>query len=122
MKVLIAEDNQALRELLSAIFSGAGYQTHNACDGQEALRWIEQEKFDILIADVAMPVLTGHELYERVKEIDPALASQMILITGVHDRPVQALLAQSGIPCFFKPFEVRRLLEFVEQMVHTARR
>lgn len=116
-KVLLVDDNEALRELFLAVFSQAGYQSHTAVNAQEALHWLEKEKFDVLISDVSMPEMSGLQLYDRVKQINKDLAAHMILITGVSDTRTRAFLEDNKIPYLFKPFRVKRLLELVDWLV-----
>lgn len=120
VRILLVEDNEALRELFAAVFTTAGYQLHTARDGREALAWLASEKFDVLISDLWMPELDGPELCARVKEIDPELAAHTILITGAVDPPTRAFLAQNKLPYLLKPFEVKRLLELVERLARVA--
>lgn len=120
-KILLVEDNEALRELFLTVFANAGYESHTALNAQEALNWLEREKFDVVISDVAMPKMSGLELYERVKEMDKNLAANMILITGVSDAHTRDFLEQNQIPYLFKPFQVKRLLDLAAWVLHRSR-
>jgi len=71
--VLIAEDNAVNRELLRELLEARGYTVVEACDGQEALRMIEQIHPDILLLDIGMPVMDGFAVMHKIRE-NPRLA------------------------------------------------
>jgi CheY-like chemotaxis protein len=73
-KILIAEDNAVNRELLRELLEVRGYTVVEACDGEEALRMIEQTQPDLLLLDIGMPVLDGFAVVRKIRE-NPRLAS-----------------------------------------------
>ena len=72
-KVLIAEDNAVNRELLRELLEMRGYTVEEACDGEEALRMIEQTQPDLLLLDIGMPVLDGFAVVRKIRQ-NPRLA------------------------------------------------
>ncbi len=72
-KVLIAEDNAVNRELLRELLEVRGHTVVEACDGEEALRMIEQTQPDLLLLDIGMPVLDGFAVVRKIRE-NPRLA------------------------------------------------
>jgi CheY-like chemotaxis protein len=77
-KILIAEDNPVNRELLRELLEMQGYQIFEACNGQEALNMIEQNRPDLLVLDLGMPVLDGFGTIQRIRA-DPAMANLPVL-------------------------------------------
>ncbi len=73
IKILIAEDNAVNRELLRELLEMRGYVVEEACDGEEALRMIEQSPPDLLLLDIGMPVLDGFAVVRQIRE-NPRLA------------------------------------------------
>src|ERR1700686_4758201 len=73
-KILIAEDNAVNRELLRELLEMRGYTVMEACDGEEALRMIEQTQPDLVLLDIGMPVLDGFAVVRKIRE-NPRLAS-----------------------------------------------
>ena len=73
-KILIAEDNAVNRELLRELLEMRGYTVVEACDGEEALRMIEQTQPDLLLLDIGMPVLDGFGVVCKIRE-NPRFAS-----------------------------------------------
>jgi CheY-like chemotaxis protein len=73
-KVLIAEDNAVNRELLHELLEMRGYTVVEACDGEEALRMVEQTQPDMLLLDIGMPLLDGFAVVRKICE-NPRFAS-----------------------------------------------
>jgi len=72
-KILVAEDNAVNRELLRELLEMRGYTVMEACDGEEALRMIEQTQPDLVLLDIGMPVLDGFAVVRQIRE-NPRLA------------------------------------------------
>jgi len=66
--ILIAEDNQAIREYCQAAFEQEGYRVLAACDGDEALALFAQHQPDVVVLDILMPVMTGLEALEHIRQ------------------------------------------------------
>jgi len=64
---------------------------------------------DLVLCDLRMPGLSGHELYERAVALDPALATRFLFVTGVEPSRAEAFLASIGCPVLRKPFDVTQL-------------
>ena len=73
-KILVAEDNAVNRELLRELLEMRGYTVMEACDGEEALRMIEQTQPDLVLLDIGMPVLDGFGVMRKIRE-NPRFAS-----------------------------------------------
>lgn len=79
-KILVAEDEEiTLKHLINALVK-AGYSAIGTNNGHDALERIENNHFDLLIADIKMPGLTGIELLEKIRE--KQIDSEVIIITG----------------------------------------
>lgn len=90
-RILIAEDEQSIRDIISDYLKEQGYTVVTAVDGQDALDKIEIELFDLYIVDIYMPRMDGLELMMRIKEIQPLAV--IIIATGFSsiDTAVKAL-------------------------------
>jgi CheY-like chemotaxis protein len=80
VQILIADDDSATREMMGGFFSEKGYFVFLAGDGEEALKLLEEERIDLVIADYQMPRMNGKELIGRINKFHPFLP--VILITG----------------------------------------
>lgn len=70
--VLVVDDEQAIREILSAWLEESGYETHTSSNGIEALRQMYQHHPDLVIADILMPEMDGYEFCRLVREVSEA--------------------------------------------------
>ncbi len=114
-KVLIAEDEEiTLKHLLSTL-QQEGYEVSGVSDGRKALESLEKENFDVLIADIKMPGLTGIELLEHIKDKD--LETEVIIITGYGsiDSAVAAM-KEGAYDYITKPFDLDELLLKVKKI------
>lgn len=110
--VLIVEDDAALRELMRDALRTHGYTVREAADGREALEIFEREtgRFQLLITDLVMPNMGGHELAARVNE---RYGSRKILfISGYSEQPGEAAGAYLQ-----KPFKVQALMRKVRDVL-----
>ena len=78
IRILVAEDNPANRELLRERLEARGYSVTEACNGREALDMIAQSRPDLLLMDISMPLLDGFATVRKIRE-NPELASLPVL-------------------------------------------
>jgi CheY-like chemotaxis protein len=114
--VLVAEDDPAVRNLAVRTLRGAGYKTLIAGDGAEAVRLYLRHRgeLSLLLLDIVMPGMTGHEVYRRIRAIDPGV--KVVFCTGYD--PVTAelhLLARESLPLLEKPYAPENLLGKVRE-------
>ena len=87
-KILVVDDEEVLRNLAKEVLFEEGYQVTLADSGEQALEFLKQEPFDLVIADFKMPGIDGMELLKKIKEKDEEI--QVILLTS-HLSPMTAL-------------------------------
>lgn len=80
--ILVADDEEDLRELVAYRLTRSGYQVIAARDGEEALRLAGERAPDLMVLDVMMPRLDGYELTRRVRAEDSLRAIPVILLTA----------------------------------------
>jgi len=117
-KILIAEDNAVNRELLRELLEMRGYTVVEACDGDEALRMIEQTQPDILLLDIGMPVLDGFAVVRKIRE-NPRLASlPVVAVTAYAMQGDREKILNSKFDGYLsKPVNVRSLAEELERLL-----
>jgi len=108
-KILIAEDEEITVKHLVNTLKKEGYVVDSATNGIDALRKAEAASFDLLIADIKMPGMTGIELLERVREKTPEL--EVIIVTGYGSigSAIEAM-KKGAIEYLTKPFDLDELL------------
>jgi DNA-binding response OmpR family regulator len=118
-RVLIVDDDAAIRSFLFDALNGAGYLTHLAEDGEEGWEALRSDRFDALITDHEMPRLTGLDLIRRVRAVP--LQVPVILMSGElpsEDAGLSKLLPP-GIT-LNKPFSVADLLSKLRSILIPA--
>ncbi|HKQ89378.1 MAG TPA: response regulator, partial [Blastocatellia bacterium] len=115
-RALIAEDNDDMRDLLQEVLEGAGYETLVAANGRQALAHIEKESevIDLVITDVRMPEMTGHELLAKARELRSEAPVIVITAFGSVEQAVEMVKA-GAYQYLTKPFENRDLLRLAEE-------
>ncbi|MFQ6617894.1 MAG: sigma-54-dependent transcriptional regulator [Fidelibacterota bacterium] len=91
MKILIADDEESIRDSLSMIISEEGFESDVAKDGQEALKKVTQNNYDLVITDIRMPKIDGMELLQKTLEISPQTFVIIITAYASIDTAIEAL-------------------------------
>jgi DNA-binding response OmpR family regulator len=116
--ILVADDETHILHVVSLKLRNAGFNVLTARDGQEALDLALQHKVDLLITDYHMPLLSGLELCQRLKQNAATMGIPAIMLTarGYHLEPHDT--EQSGIRRMLsKPFSPRQLLATVNEIL-----
>lgn len=115
-KVLAADDDRGLLEVLSMILEDAGHSVTTARDGSVALQLIRAQRPDVLIADVNMPILDGYSLVRRLRQEGDPLP--IILLTARNHEIDEAMGLELGADDYItKPYSSRLLLARVAALV-----
>jgi PAS domain S-box-containing protein len=116
-RILLVEDDDAVRGAAARMLRGFGYTVREACDGAAALRMLEAEgRFDLLVSDVVMPGMSGGELVEQLRQAghDPAI----LLVSGyTEDAFVRRGALPRGARFMPKPFTAAALAENVREVL-----
>jgi two-component system, OmpR family, response regulator len=118
-RVLLAEDNEMLRELFTEFLTGEGFDVVAVADGIDAFEaYVDRGPFDAVVSDCDLPRLTGTQLVERLRERRSGVPA--LLITGrvVLDETEQARL-QVGPP-LLKPFDLDAFVKALRRLVGWA--
>jgi len=117
LRVLIVDDEPALRDAAGRFLRRAGITAETAVDGRTALEAIARQDFDVIITDIRMPGMNGRELVARLKRERPELLDRIILSTGdTFAEDTANLVAETGLPTLVKPFD----FETLERLVRKA--
>jgi CheY-like chemotaxis protein len=115
-KILIVEDETAIRELLSDVLKGMGH-IETAANGQEGLDKTSKDFFNVVVSDIGMPVMNGMEFYLKAVEENPHFNRQFLFCTGDITPDVKKFLHERNLPHLEKPFSLKLLNRTVQEMM-----
>ncbi len=120
-RILVVDDEETIREIVSSMLGGAHFQTRQAASGIEALAILESgEDFDLVLSDLMMAEMDGIALLERAKERYPDMP--IVMVTAVHDIQVALQALRNGAYDYLlKPFEREQLLATVRRALENRR-
>jgi len=121
IQVLIVEDSADMRDLMQLLLEESGYQTLTAADGREALKYIEDDRefIDLVITDVQMPEVTGHEILTAVRARRGETPVIVITAFGSVEQAV-AMVKSGAFQYLTKPFNKAKLLSLVEKALESS--
>ncbi|HEX5480168.1 MAG TPA: ATP-binding protein [Dehalococcoidia bacterium] len=115
-RILVVDDEESIQKLLTGVLEMDGHEVHIATNGREALERVQREPFDLVITDVKMPVMSGPDLYRRLREDGSPLARRVIFITGDTVAPeTRGFLQSVENDVLAKPFRLREVREMVRR-------
>lgn len=118
-KILVVDDEEALRTVLSAELEGEGYLVNTAADGDEAIKIIGAQQFHLILLDIKMPNVDGFEVLKFVKQHQPS--TKVIMLTGFADLKNAIESKKLGAEDFVsKPYDLVDLLTTVERVLGTS--
>ncbi|RDS75825.1 cell cycle two-component system response regulator CpdR [Alteriqipengyuania lutimaris] len=118
-RILLAEDEDAMRTYLTRALEKAGYGVDSVDCGTAALPLLEGGSYDLLLSDIVMPEMDGIELAQRCNEISPA--TKVMFITGFAAVSLKASADQPRAKVLSKPFHLRDLVLEVDRVFADAR-
>jgi two-component system cell cycle response regulator CpdR len=113
-RILLAEDEQAMRTYLARALENAGYKVVAVDRGTAALPLLENEHFDLLLSDIVMPEMDGIELAQRCADVSPK--TKVMFITGFAAVTLKASRDAPQAKVLSKPFHLRDLVLEVERL------
>ena len=114
IRILLAEDDSALRTYLGRALENAGYEVVSVDRGTDALPLLRGEHFDLLLSDIVMPEMDGIELAQRCAEVSPH--TKVMFITGFAAVTLRANREAPHARVLSKPFHLRDLVLEVERI------
>jgi two-component system cell cycle response regulator CpdR len=118
IRILLAEDDAAMRGYISRALENAGYSVVAVDSGVAAMPHLKTEIFDLLLSDIVMPQMDGIELAQHCNEISPS--TKVMFITGFAAVTLRASRDAPHAKMLSKPFHLRDLVMEVERMFEDA--
>src|SRR3989440_8006345 len=120
-RILVVDDEETIREIVSSMLTHANYKCRQAASGLEAIALLDSgEEFELMLSDLMMADLDGIGLLERSKEKYPDMP--VVMVTAVHDISVALAAIRNGAYDYLlKPFEREQLLATVSRALENRR-
>lgn len=120
-KILVIDDEELIIRSLTKLLEKNGYTVFVAKNGQDALAMVEEENFDLIIADIRMPGMNG---VETIQSINESLEKQnikkapVIFITGYADEKIEKKAEEfTPVAYIYKPFDIQTLVDKVKDVL-----
>ncbi len=116
--ILVVEDSERLRALISIILKVKGYEVRGVANGREALDAVAAEKPHLVLLDVMMPVLNGFEVCRHIKS-DPSTKNIPVVMLTAKVSPADIARGEKvGADCYItKPFKSARVMETIQRVL-----
>ena len=109
-RVLVIEDDSALREFIVGMVKRIGYIADEAANGQEAIERLPRYPYDVILCPLRMPAMNGPAFYREIRSRYPGAGSRIIFMTAHAELPEYAsFLTAVGAPVLRKPFSIEEL-------------
>ena len=118
-RVLVVDDDRALRHAVTAMLQDAGYHTEQAGDGPEALEKLRQQPVDLMLLDIGLPGMSGLDVLVHARE---AQSPPRVVMMTADDTPETLLQSFRGQAHWFvrKPFPPKRIVEVVDDVMKAS--
>ncbi len=119
MNILGIDDNEDILKLLDTVITSKGHDFVQALNGKDGLKLIEQQDFDAILLDLAMPEFSGLDVIESLKKSNKLKDQKIILFTAssATDKEIDRLLQYDGImSCIRKPVDINILIKKIEEV------
>jgi len=114
---LVVDDEAMVRDSIALLLSTRGWKTVLAEQGQDGLEKARQNKPELIVCDINMPVMDGLVMLQNVRS-DPELQTlPVIMVTGRQDRSIERALELGAQGVLLKPFNIDELLDLAEKMM-----
>ena len=110
-RILIIDDADHIRSLMSMALSDAGYNVYSASDGVEGLEAMTKRRYDVVLVDYEMPRLNGMQFLATSRSLWPH--TPIILMSGDHRLYNERHLLEETFACVEKPFELPHLIQLI---------
>lgn len=115
-RILVVDDEDALRTVLSAELNSEGYEVGTAADGMEALDELQKGTYDLVLLDIKMPNMNGFEVLKVIKERHAG--TKVIMLTGFADLKNAIESKKLGAEDFVsKPYDLVDLLTTIDRVM-----
>jgi adenylate cyclase len=116
-RVLVADDDHSIRQLVCNIIRREGLEVDCVVDGTEAIQLLREHEYSVILLDLMMPRTDGFEVIEHLKEYPPAQKPVVLVITAYADQTFKKVDPEIVAGVLRKPFEVAELGSVIRNCV-----
>lgn len=120
-RLLIVDDEDKVKSLLTKVFLREGYEIYTAADGYDALDIIDNARVDIVITDIKMPSMTGIELLQKIKNVDNSIVVILMTAFATIETAIEALRIGAS-DYITKPFDLDEMVMIVNKHTQSLER
>jgi DNA-binding NtrC family response regulator len=114
--ILVVDDEDALRTVLSSELLNEGYEVHSAADGDDAITELDKGHYDLVLLDIKMPRMNGFEVLKHIKQNHAT--TKVVMLTGFADLKNAIESKKLGADDFVsKPYDLVDLLTTIERVL-----
>jgi CheY-like chemotaxis protein len=115
-RIMVVDDEEGIREILSTALSGMGYEVVTTNSGTQALNLFLRSSFSLVLTDLEMPGMDGWNLASRIRDRSPDIP--VVAMTGQPKEDVMERMKGNSInAAIFKPFRLEQVLEMIEKLL-----
>jgi DNA-binding NtrC family response regulator len=118
--ILVIEDKDSMREMLSKTLEGEGYEVETVRDGEGGLERAKEKKYDVVLADLKLPRMDGIEVLSSLKELDHDVAVILMTAYGTIEKAVEAM-REGAFDFLTKPFDTDHLSVLIKRALENRR-
>jgi signal transduction histidine kinase len=120
-RILLVDDEATILEVIGDALRLDGHEVVAESNGAAALARLGHERFDLVLSDLKMPLMSGQEMFERLTQAEPRLRQRVIFTTGDTASPeTHAFLEATGNPWLQKPFDLNEVRGLVRRLLRAA--
>lgn len=122
LKILGIDDNTDINDLLNAVLTASGHEYSSVTDGREGVKLIQQNKYDLLLLDIAMPEFSGLDVIDALRKEKLMEKQKIVIVTAssVTEHEIEELLKNGVEKCIRKPLDIDHLVEELEKISITS--
>ena len=120
MNILAIDDNEDILKLLDTVMSSIGHNFTKVGNGKDGVKLIEEQNFDAILLDLAMPEFSGMDVIESLKKSNKLKDQKIVIFTAssATDIEINELLQNEGVStCIRKPVDIKILIKKIEEIV-----
>ncbi|OFX21214.1 MAG: two-component system response regulator [Bacteroidetes bacterium GWA2_31_9] len=116
--VLIVDDSESIREVVSFTLENAGFSVMKACDGSDAIKYLDGQEINLVITDLHMPIMDGISLIRKIRSMSTYQYIPILFLTTESQTAKKIEAKEAGATGWIvKPFVPAKLLEVLKKVV-----